>query len=445
MNKSNFSEYLKNKKITIQSLVKLFLIFAFTVISVCGVSTFPANLRMPLIIATGVLTGAFVLFKRKKVFLTIPVVLMLLTVAYLLISISYTIDRSTTTELAVVYLCSCMLLLAEYPESLFEKTLTVMKVVCIVIAFSIILSSFIDDFMLKYFWFIINPTKSYDVVAFLQQEINWAGSYSGFAREKGEAAFIMNMGIAIYFAKYFSGKKFKAVDVFFLFILFWALILTSKRMLFICPIAAFCVLMLISKKKGRFSNVLPIILLALCGVVIIGTSVPQFSNLFDRFMDTKSMDNLSGRVYIWPYCFEMFRKNPLIGMGIGSFNKYLYYNNIMINGEYWTHYGHNIYYEFLGELGLIGFVLLFGSLIYFFARTLILMRSDKTTERQKYLLTFSGTVQIICFIYCASGNVLLFPQQIFMWFICLAISTTIFNKFKRKNKQFFSYNHRLNF
>ncbi len=435
MNEFNLTDNSKKRKITLKSLVTVFLVFAFTVISVGGVSTYPANLRIPLIVASGVITGAVVLFRRKKVFLTMPVVLILLTVVYLFISMSYTIDKSTTLELAVVYLCSSLLLLAEYPESLFEKTITAMKIVCIVIAVSIIMSSFIDNLMLDYFWFIVNPTKNPDVVEFLTQEINWAGSYSGFAREKGEAAFIMNVGISIFFAKYFSEKKFRISDMVFLLILFWALILTSKRMLFICPIATVCVLLLISKKKGRFIKILPVAMLALCAVIVIGSAVPQFSNLFDRFLDTNSMDKLSGRVYLWPYCFEMFYKNPLFGMGIGTFNKYLYNNNIMIDGEYWTHHGHNIYYEFLGELGIIGCVLLFGALIMFLYRTVVLMRSDETSTKQKYLLTFSCSVQLICLIYCASGNVLLFPQEIFPWFICLAITTTISNKIKRKKQR----------
>lgn len=433
MNEFNLIAKPKKHTINFKTLISVFLIFAFTIISVGGVSTFPANLRMPLIVASGVITGAFVLFKRKSVFLTMPVVLMLLTVVYLFISISYSIDRSTTIELAIVYLCSSLLLLAEYPESLFEKTITAMKIVCIVIAVSIILSSLIDDLMIKYFWFIINPTKNPEVNTFITQEINWSGSYSGLAREKGEAAFIMNVGISIYLAKYFSDKKFRLSDVFFLLIIFWALILTSKRMLFLTPIAATCILLLISKKSGRFIKILPIALLALCGIVVIGSAVPQFSHLFERFMDTNSMDKLSGRVYLWPYCFEMFLKKPLFGMGIGTFNKYLYNNNVMINGEYWTHHGHNIYYEFLGELGFVGFILLFSSLLMFLYRTVVLMRSNQTSNNQKYLLTFSCAVQIICLIYCASGNVLLFPQQIFPWFICLAITTTVSNKFKRKN------------
>lgn len=421
-----------NSKLNLKKLVKAFLIFAMTLISVGGVSLFPLVLRFPLILCTGILTAGYIVFKQKKVFITMPVTLMLMTVAYLFISTSYSIDKSYTMELAIIYLCSSLLLLADYPESLFESTIKAIKIVCIVIAISIIISSFIDNCMLKYFWFIVNPTRSASVTTAITQELRWSVSYSGFAREKGEAAFIMNIGLCTSFAKYFSQRKFTLSDWVCILLFFWALILTSKRMLFICPIATICIMLLISKKKGRFQKILPLIFLAICGIIVIGSSIPQFMRVFERFLDTDSMENLSGRVYLWPHCFDMFFKAPLFGMGMGSFNQYLENINYTVNGEYWTHHGHNIYYEFLGELGIVGCLLLWGALAMLLYRTIRLLRSDQTTDDQKYLLIFSCSLQLICFIYCASGNVLLFPQEIFPWFMCLAITTTISNKLKRE-------------
>lgn len=430
-----FTKSSENSKLNLKKLVRAFLIFAFTLISVGGVSLFPYNLRFPLIICTGIITAGYIVFKQKKVFITMPVALMIMTVIYLFISTTYSIDKSLTMQYAVIYLCSSLLLLADYPESLFETTIKAMRIVCIVIAFSIIISSFIENCMLKYFWFIVNPTNNPEVTTAITQEINWSGSYSGFAREKGEAAFIMNIGLCTSFAKYFSERKFTLSDWIFILIFFWALILTSKRMLFICPIATICIMLLISKKKGRFTKIIPLVFLAVCGIVVIGSTIPQFMHLFERFLDTNSMDNLSGRVYLWPHCFDMFFKNPLFGMGMGSFNQYLYNINFTMNGQYWTHHGHNIYYEFLGELGIVGCLLLWGSLLMILYRTIRLIRSDETTDDQKYLLLFSCSVQLICFIYCASGNVLLFSQEIFPWFMCLAITMTISNKLKRKALQ----------
>ena len=62
--------------------------------------------------------------------------------------------------------------------------------------------------MLKYFWFIVNPNHSVQVAQTIQNELS-IGAYSGFAREKGEAAYIMNVGIALLLSKYFSSQKLK--------------------------------------------------------------------------------------------------------------------------------------------------------------------------------------------------------------------------------------------
>jgi O-antigen ligase len=144
------------------------------------------------------------------------------------------------------------------------------------------------------------------------------------------------------------------------------------------------------------------------------------------------MSNLTGRVELWPFCFDMLREEPLFGMGVGSFNQYLYDQNVLIQGEPWKHFGHNVFYEFIGELGVVGSVLMFGGLLAFYVRSVSLMRSSDTNQNQKFLLTFSVAVQTICLVYCASGNVLLYPQEIFPWFIGLAITTTVYNNIKRK-------------
>ena len=426
-------------KITIANVFYTVLIAAVVIICVGGASAYPYNLRFPLIIAAAILSAGFIIFKQQKIFLNMPAVLIMLTVAYLFISVTYSVDSQTTMEFAIIYLCSSVMMLADFKMDFYKKAITAMKVVCIVIAFSIIISLFIDDCMLKYFSFIVNPSHNPDVTRLIRQEVRWSGSYSGFAREKGEAAFIMNVGIAIYYAKYFTEKKFKLKDLFFLLILFWALILTSKRMLFLCPIMTAAVLLLISNKKGRFTKILPIVFIVVCGMITVASIVPQFSHLFERFADKDSMTSLTGRVEIWPYSFEMFRKNPLFGLGIGSFNKYLDLRGVLIGGEKWTYYGHNIYYEFLGELGIVGCALLFGALLMIIVKTVSLMRDKRISTLEKYLLTFSFAIQLTCFIYCASGNVLLYKQQIFIWFFAGAITLTLSRRYRKLKSKELSY------
>lgn len=424
----------KKYKITPKNILYLLLIFAIPIICVSGVTSYPSNLRMPLMIVVAVTTAAFIFFMQKKVTITYPLALFLLTLVYLFLSVGYSYDKDTTWDFAIIYLCATVLLFIDLPESIFSKIIFVMQIICIVIALSIILSFFVEDCMLKYFSFIVNPRNNPEISEAIYRELHWSHSYSGFAREKGEAAFIMNVGIAIYFAKYFSGKKFKAMDFILLFILFCALILTSKRMLFICPIIVLAVFLLLSNKKGRFTTVIPIIIIIASFIFMISSFIPQFGNIFDRFANEESMSSLSGRSDLWSYSLAMFAKNPLFGTGIGSFNDYAYDHGLLENGERWNYYGHNVYYEFLGELGIVGCALLFGALLMILVITIKLLRSKDSTTLQRYLLAFSFSVQLTCFVYCASGNVLLYKQQIFIWYFCAAITLCISRTHKKKAK-----------
>lgn len=428
----------KKITITLKSVFYAIFIIAVTIICVGGISPYPLNARFPLIVIVAVMTAAYIIFKQQKICITLPTALMILSVAYIFISVFYSIDSKTTMNFAITYLLSTIILLADYPTDLLKKTLTAIKIVCIIIAISIILSAFVDDFMLKYFSFFMNPRNYTAITDAIHQEIYWMKAYSGFAREKGEAAYIMNVGIAIYYAKYFSEKKFKISDLIMLALLFGALILTGKRMLFICPIAVAAALMLFSNKKGRFVKALPVILLAVCGVIVLAATLPQFSNLFERFSDKNTVEKLSGRVELWPFCFDMFHDSPLFGLGMGSFNKYTYIKGFRFEGEKWGAYGHNVYYELLGELGIIGSILIFGALIAVFAKTILLMRNKNITSLEKYLLTFSFAIQLTLFIYCASGNVLLYSQQTYMWLFADAITMSISRKYytvrKRRNE-----------
>jgi O-antigen ligase len=84
-------------------------------------------------------------------------------------------------------------------------------------------------------------------------------------------------------------------------------------------------------------------------------------------------------------------------------------------------YGHNIYLELLGELGIVGFVLIFTALIMTFLGTIVLLKQKDLPAERRKLLIFSFSIQLICFVYGFTGNVLLYSQQIFVWYLAASI------------------------
>lgn len=428
----------KKYKINFRNLWTAFLLTALPIICVGGVSAYPNSLRKPLILAAGVSCLAYVLFVRKKMNLTYISVMFLLTFVYICISVFYSYDTKNTQDFALVYLFATTLLFVDFSESFFSRLIRIISVFCIVIAFSIVISIFIEDCMLTYFSFIVNPSHNAEVTLAIHNEIQYSHAFSGFAREKAEAAYIMNVGIAVYFAKYFSGNKFKPHDVFFLILMIAALILTAKRTLFICPIIILAVFMLLSKIKGKFIKIFSIVLILGSAFIVLTAVIPQMSNLFDRFISMDTTDILTGRGDLWHYSINMFLKNPLFGMGFGAFNKFAYDHGYLYQGEPWNYYGHNVYYEALGEMGIIGSILLMSALLLACVTTIYFIRYTSCSMEQRSQLMFSLYIQILSFIYCVTGNVLYYPQQIFMWYIAVSITIQTVIRIKQTSPAFTS-------
>jgi O-antigen ligase len=408
----------KKYHISLEKMWQFFLVCAVTLICVGGVSTYPYNLRTPCILACALGFVAVLVFRQRRVRMTLPIAFFLYTMVYMIISIAYSYAVDVTKGLAVVYVCCTLMLLVELPETLYERIICAMEIVCLVIAMSIMVSFFVEDSMTKYFGFLLNPKNNPVIQSTMWQEVHWSRSHSGFAREKAEAAFIMNVGLVVVYSRLFSGAKVRFRDGLELLIFAFALVLTGKRMLFVCPIFCGAALVLLFDRKGMILKVLPALLVSVIVIYYVLSLFPDFRTVFDRFADQETMQNLTGRTELWQLSMSMFWENPLFGMGLGAFNSYAF-NSILADRSF--AYGHNIYLELLGELGIVGFVLIFTALIMTFLGTIVLLKQKDLPAERRKLLIFSFSIQLICFVYGFTGNVLLYSQQIFVWYLAASI------------------------
>ncbi len=393
---------------------------ALPVICVGGASLFPYKLRLPLIYMTGILSLCIFVFSGKKIKFNATSISMFLFIVFLTVQLLYSYDPKTTLNLLILYSCAFTLLFIDVPENVIHKIITVMYVFCIIIAFSIIMSVFIDNCMLTYFRFIVNPNNTPSVTQAIKNELS-IGSYSGFAREKGEAAYIMNIGLAISFSKFFSGDKLKKTDLFFLVLFISALILTSKRTMFLIPVICFIIFMIISKIKGKAFKICIIAIFALVALFFIFMFLPDFANLFYRFMDTDNMETLGSRDSLWKYMAMMASKYWMFGAGFGSYNEFAYDHGLRVYGEKWTYHGHNSYYQGFCELGVIGgclFVVFLASALF---ATFRFIKSDKFNNKQRSILYFSLYIQLMITIYAITRNPIYTRQMIFSLFFATGI------------------------
>ena len=73
--------------ISLEKMWQFFLVCAVTLICVGGVSPYPHNLRMPCIYACAAGFAAVLVFRQRRVRLTLPIAFFLYTLVYLVISI----------------------------------------------------------------------------------------------------------------------------------------------------------------------------------------------------------------------------------------------------------------------------------------------------------------------------------------------------------------------
>lgn len=429
---------MKNKtfKITFQSLWYLFTSTALAVICVGGYN--PYFMHAHTMLSAGlVLCSLFVaLIIRKKIIIDTSLGLFIIVGAYMLFSASMSMDTDTGFKIAGYYIVGIAVLMIEYSDEMIDTVLKFMNVFVLVIAVSIIISVPIDDCMNKYFSWLLNPTHSEAVAQSMRDEIVYSRSYAGLARDKSVAAYIMGMGICIYLAKYFSGKKLKWYEVVGLLAEISALLLTSKRMILVCLVAVFAVLMLTSQIKGKIVKFAVIALAAACALFIIMSFIPSMSNVFSRFTNEEN-DTLTGRGDLWSFSFMMFSKSPVIGVGLGSFNEFAAQQGYLsTSGDRWDYFGHNCYYEFLGELGIVGSIIVFAALLYMLVKTFMLVNNKTLLPIQRYHIYFALAVEIMLLMYSMSGNVLLYDDQTLALFFAYAIvrSITINNGLRKKTR-----------
>ena len=415
-----------------------YMIFALLIPFICigGVTYFPYHLRFPLIMTVPFISFIISIANTKKVQLNLLSVAWLSIGTVITLSCLYSYAKDMTLEFGLVFIGSSFILFVDYPEEVWEKVLKAANVFIIVFALSIIASVVISDLIAGKLGFITNPFQYQSFIYSVDSELR-QGAYSGLSGEKADAALTMNVGLALLFAKFFSGIKLTKFDYAEFVLVGVALILTGKRMLFLIPIAMFVVMMMISQIKGKVVKFISIVVLAVTAVLILSAFIPQMSNLYDRFFQdttSKYYDPLSRRGELWRYCFMMFEENPLFGVGYASFNEYAFNHGYLRNGERWDYFGHNCYYELLGEVGIIGTVVIIGIMLFAAVMTVRYLRKKDLSQLQRFLLMFSFCIQGSMFIYSVSANVFYQHNQIFLWFVAISILLCVHRSHTIKKK-----------
>ncbi len=322
---------------------------------------------------------------------------------------------------------------------LFRKTternwlfsLSLVKIVSIVIACSVYCQVFIPDFFYKIakYWFYYSNQYEFVYKAAIRSH-----QFSGLFYEVSFTAFVISLGMAVICVETIFRKKGRSLNIITLIALYGAIVYTGKRsfMLFV-PVLVVLYAFLFNPKKTKMK----VVGLFLGIIVFVFYSEKLFDWISGILTKGQKGDEivLSGREAYWRLAVTMFRDNPLFGKGINSYD--IFFNETGIKDDYFLFAGaHNSYLQILAELGVFGTLLVVGICIGYVIKGI---RNAKLLGGGDESLVICNSVSLfsisIIFVYALTGNVLHQPQQLVALFFYFNIIRGVNQKIQYRKKE----------
>ena len=415
-------------KISISLDIILALLFASVIMSGLTVMCLYAVPRILSFSAFGLL---YIIF-RKKFFALHSLLgqVYLVWLGFLCVNMAFSYSPKNTRDSLIIFASYLLLMAYEFKESGLMFLAKIIRVISFVYAVSIFVSLVVPSL-------ITGPLSSLMVQspAVIAGEHS-RGIYSGIVGEKAQAAFYMNIGLLFEVGLMIKSKRFEIKNIVFVLIYFLALLLTGKRMLLmvsICIVAFFFLCRGLNKKSTVISLFVIVMAIIPLGIVVLQV-VPQAANVFERFSAMSGDDTFNGRTVFWDFCLYMFSCSPLIGFGFDTFNEaFGALTSFTFRGEDWNMYAHSIYYEMLGETGIIGVTIFFTIIAVSFIKSWKYFKHYKLNDNQKMFLFISMGIQIIFCLYGITGNALYENNQLGFLMLSFILTLSVERWVKREN------------
>lgn len=228
----------------------------------------------------------------------------------------------------------------------------------------------------------------------------------------------------IFYAARFLSRERKKYDAVLFLLMAISLMMTQKRGPLVCAVITIAILYFIAMEIS-FDKIFRFATLGIAAVVIfllVVSFLPEIRNVIDRFLYADDGDITNGRADLYAYAWELFRENPLMGVGWGQYRFQPGSSGLQT---------HNIYLQILAETGLIGsFFLFFG----FAAGLVSTVRKIKACKmisaiglqsELPFILLFSASFQIFFLLYGLTGNPIYDMICMYPYFLTLAANESI--------------------
>ena len=295
--------------------------------------------------------------------------------------------------------------------------------------------------LLKYIPFLISLILVVEVLLVYERFFE---RYSGvsYSRDMGLRAFSGNINITAFsfllklpfLLNTISRIKLNFFIKIFIFSAFtFSLFLLGSRganLVIIIILILIILIHLLFKSKSFITN--KTILIALAGVFIGGISnylIFKDNQSLNVIQRTSNLDTSSTqqRLRFYSAAISSIKENPILGVGIGNWKLHAteYDKPYMIDYTVPYHV-HNDFLEITAEIGIIGFILYFGIVLWIFFLIFQSIKSREYKDQELFFLVFIGLISILVFL---ADSFLNFPftrplmqiQNLFYWSIILVV------------------------
>lgn len=386
----------------------------------CSAMSFLMPFRIYMIGLLAICMYAWTLLQWKNIVIHPIGVLMLLFTILAVSGVFESLNRRETMKYSMVYLCLLPLIFFQQEDEWIVNILRYMKGTTFFVAITIILNALIPNLFLNYLNFLIRPGLQVWLRAEISNRI-----FSGIAGEKGDAAFLMVLGIALGLYSVIKDKILTKANALYMAVIMVAMILPAKRVIFAIGCGFFLIYIAGWMKKSKKVIAVTIGIAMMSLVILFADYIPGVNVLLGRFSDVVEDESLNGRSYLWERAIQMFEEKPVFGYGYGSYNTFASYYGVRTSRSgKWSMHAHNTYLQVLGEMGLTG-AILFGSVL--FIGLVILLRLHRLREQMsdgdKGLLIFTECMFFCYVIDSITSNTIYITnlQSLFIFVLALVI------------------------
>ena len=242
------------------------------------------------------------------------------------------------------------------------------------------------------------------------------------------ADYVIIIPLFYFFASLFFDNQRKSISSlsFIKIIIFFVAILFENRkseiIAFVITILCLYIMSLDVRKGKAFIKkiicLLMVMLFVILALMILHKTghLTRYDDFFQKltYKNINSQDYSGGRLALWDQAWNLFKENPILGIGWEQF---------MTQNKY-NHDVHNTYLQWLCETGVVGFILIFTPMIHIFLitfRNVRKMMRHKISEQSDNLII--GVVGLGMQLFFLLVNIIdpAFYHLNFFCFFCITI------------------------